>query len=238
MTDEQKQLTAPYVPFRTFETALNLLASIGGIPPKIDHTVFPSIGGIAKGQVLSAFKYLGLVDANGLPQESLRQLALNKDQRKVLLKKIISQYYPNISESDLATMSIGQLDTKLGDSRYSASGATKEKVRAFLLKAASYCGITLSPLLIAKGPKGPRRKKTAQSGDGVKSPIDANDINPLLLTASVPSQKDRCIRMPIALGPSRLAYIELPSDWDSPKELNKLLSLLKISLSDQEISSM
>jgi hypothetical protein len=40
-------------------------------------------------------------------------------------------------------------------------------------------------------------------------------------------------RVPLPLGPNRLAYIELPSDWDK-KELRKLIKLLEISLGDDE----
>ena len=40
-------------------------------------------------------------------------------------------------------------------------------------------------------------------------------------------------RLPLPLGPSRLAYIELPPDWDR-KELRKLIKLLEISLGDDE----
>ena len=40
-------------------------------------------------------------------------------------------------------------------------------------------------------------------------------------------------RLPLPLGPNRLAYIELPPDWDK-KELRKLIKLLEISLGDDE----
>jgi hypothetical protein len=45
------------------------------------------------------------------------------------------------------------------------------------------------------------------------------------------SISDDAIRMPIALGPGRLAHIELPRDW-KPTELKKLLAILKLSLGD------
>ena len=41
-------------------------------------------------------------------------------------------------------------------------------------------------------------------------------------------------RTPIALGAGRLAYIELPHGWDSKKELNKLLKMLRLALGDDE----
>ena len=59
MSEETKP-AAPYGPFSTFETALNHIAALKGIPPKIDRSVFPSLGGDAKGHVLNAFKFFGL----------------------------------------------------------------------------------------------------------------------------------------------------------------------------------
>jgi hypothetical protein len=167
MADEAK-LAAPYVPFATFETGLDKLAHLGGIPPKIDHSVFLSMGGLQKGQVISAFKFLGLIDSNGIPDPLLSKLALNKDTRKEILRTILEERYPNISVSDLATMSPGQLDTKLSDKTYNVSGATRQKARTFLLKAAEYAGIPLSKLLTTKGPRGGRNgpKKTSDKGKG------------------------------------------------------------------------
>ena len=41
--------------------------------------------------------------------------------------------------------------------------------------------------------------------------------------------------MPIPLGRGRLVKIELPSDWDSAKDLSRLLKILRLSLSDSDI---
>lgn len=48
-----------------------------------------------------------------------------------------------------------------------------------------------------------------------------------------PASNQHGDRVPLPLGPSRLAYIELPPDWDK-KELRKLIKLLEISLGDEE----
>lgn len=43
------------------------------------------------------------------------------------------------------------------------------------------------------------------------------------------------IRMPIPLGPNRIAYVELPSDWNN-KDRVKLIKLLELSLASDEES--
>src|SRR5207247_948995 len=227
--EENTKFTAPYVPFATFETALNHLSTLGAIQIKIDHNVFPSMGGLAKGQVISAFKFLGLIDANGLPQALLADLAIKKETRKATLRNIIKDRYPNVKESDLSAMSPGQLDAKLGDRLYNASGQTRIKARQFLLKAAENSGIPLSRLLTSKGPRVPRKKRAsnieAKSGSTEKAK-QKEELTPL--------PNPESIRMPIALGPGRLAYIELPKDWEGKKETKKLLALLKLSLGQEE----
>lgn len=155
--DNDSVFVAPYVPFSTFETGLNKLAALGGIPPKIDHTVFQQMGGVQKGQVISAFKFLGLIDSEGVPSPLLSDFALSKEKRSETLRTIIKERYPNITEKDLATMSPSQLDAKLADKKYNVTGATRQKARTFLLKAAELSGIPLSKLLTAKGPRGPRK---------------------------------------------------------------------------------
>lgn len=175
MSDDQK-FVAPYVPFATFETGLDKLAALGGIPPKIDHTVFTQMGGLQKGQVISAFKFLGLIDAKGVPI-ALADLALKKEKRPEILRAIIAEHYPNITEQDLATMSPGQLDAKLADKRYNVGGATRQKARTFLLKAAEYSGIPLSKLLTTKGPRGPRKGGKRNSNVTEKrTPIDYSKL--------------------------------------------------------------
>jgi hypothetical protein len=226
MSEEEVKLSAPYGPFSTFETALNHLAALGGIPAKVDRSVFPSLGGVAKGHVITSFKFFGLVDDKGTPDPSLNELVLHKEKRKAVLRALINKHYPTITEKDLATMSLGQLDAKLADKQYNVSGGPKQKARSFLLKAAEYSGIPLSRLLTAKGARGPRKKKLKLTGDAV--PVQFKKVNqngnnqPLAPDPEI-------IRMPIALAPGRVAYVELPIDW-TEKDAKKLLSLLGLSL--------
>lgn len=221
---DEPKFAAPYVPFPTFETSLNHLAALGAIPPKIDHSVFPSMGGIAKGQSISAFKFLGLIDANGVPQKSLEELVLKKESRKTILRAILKERYSNIKETDLSSMSSGQLDAKLSDDMYNVSGATRLKAKAFLLKAAEFCDVPLSRLLTTKGPRGPRKKRPQNTKNSEsQQTVQEKQFQ------QTPPQNPNVIRMPVPLGPGRLANIELPNDWDA-KELPKLLALLKLSL--------
>jgi len=223
-----RKFPAPYVPFSTFETGLDKLGALPTLPPKIDHTVFPSMGGVAKTQVIGALKFFKLVDPDGIPTSALKELVKNKEGRKVAIRQLIKDFYPNISENDLAGSSPGQLDGKLADKVYNISGETKQKARSFLVKAAEFAEMQISTLLKAKGPRGPRQKRpksaSAKSNGNGGSGGSGQAIVPPL-----PPINPDMIRMPIALAPDRVAYVELPKDWNE-KDAKKLLALLKLSL--------
>jgi hypothetical protein len=224
----ERKYPAPYVPFSTFETALDKLGALPTLPPRIDHTVFPSMGGIAKSQVLGAFRFLKLIDHDGIPDPALKDLAKNKEHRKTAVRDLLKRCYPNISENDLAGASPGQLDSKLADKHYNISGETKQKARSFLIKAAEFSGLQISTLLKAKGPRGPRKKKTKLTPDTAPLKFKKIDRNGKAITEDPPSDPET-IRMPIALGPDRIAHVELPKDWNE-KDAVKLLAMLRLTL--------
>jgi hypothetical protein len=185
------------------------------------------MGGDAKTHVLNAFRFFGLTDEKGNPQPLLSELALNKETRKQTLRKILKERYPNVSESDLGTMTIPQLDSKLGDKAYNVSGGTRQKARSFLIKAAEFAGIPLSGLLTSKGPRGPRQKRAkspakTNGGASGSQPKENNNQDP-------PPLDPANVRMPIALSPDRVAYVEMPKELNA-KDAQKLLALLALSL--------
>jgi hypothetical protein len=221
-----RKYPAPYVPFSTFETALDKLGALPTLPPRIDHTVFPSMGGVAKGQVIGTLKFFKLIDNDGIPDPQLKELAKNKEHRKTAMRELLTKHYPNISENDLAGASPGQLDSKLSDKTYNISGETKQKARSFLIKAAEFAGLPISTLLKAKGPRGPRPRRARnvprQNNNGAQA---QNNGQP----ADEPARDPKVIRMPIPLAPGRIAYVELPEDWTQEKDAKKLLSLLGLT---------
>jgi len=160
MEPEKRKQTAPYLAFRTFTNALDQLAS-HGMPNRIDRTVFPSLNGMSRGQVLSAFKFLDLIDDEGIPAKRLETLVLEKDNRKANMRKLIEDKYSDIVALDLSKMPPSQLDAKLSGDAYGVSGETKQKAKTFLLKAAEFSGMQISPLLLrrARSVGGGKRKK-------------------------------------------------------------------------------
>lgn len=146
MENENTKLTAPYPPFKTFLTTLDHLNAIG-VPHIIDKTVFPSLSGIMKSQVLGAYKFLGLIDEHGKPANDLGSLTSAKD-RKTVLKDILKKRYAALVSLDLTKVSPTQFDRVLAE--YNVTGATQRKAKSFFIKAAQLAELPLSPLLTQK----------------------------------------------------------------------------------------
>jgi hypothetical protein len=182
MEPESRKLTAPYLAFKTFLNALDQLAA-HGMPSRIDRTVFPSFNGVTQSQLLSAFRFLHLIDEDGTPTPALEALALEKDKRKENVRKLIENRYPDIAAIDFSRMIPSQLDNKLSGDSYGVGGETKQKAKTFLIKAAEFAGFSISPLLKkgARSVGGGRRKKvlsgkqTANGQDSGSSETEKRD---------------------------------------------------------------
>jgi hypothetical protein len=178
--ESEKKVSAPYLPWPTFVTALDHIKAIGGVPNEINNSVFPSLNHQAKSQVLSAFKFLDLIDENGKPKgDTLNRLALQVEERKTVMRSIIEKQYPDIVALDFQKITPTELDNALGSSRYNISGDTKKKAKTFLIKAAQFSGFTVSTLL-TKITRNRRREggRRAGTGGGVGAAAINNEGSP------------------------------------------------------------
>ena len=159
MESDTPKLTAPYVPFTTFLNALDHLKAIG-VPHKIDRQVFPTFSGVNQGQVLGAFRFLGLIDTFSAPTPNLHDV-VDEAKRKTALGIILKESYPELVSLGLTKVSPSQFDTVLG--KYGVAGATHGKAKSFFVKAAQFAELPLSPLLTRSTRNvGNRRKKSSQ----------------------------------------------------------------------------
>jgi hypothetical protein len=136
----------PYVPFKTFLTALDALEA--GLPNQLDRSVWPSYSGAIQGQLLGAFRFLGLMDEGNCPTPALAELVSKRGARRELLRGLIESRYRTLVALDLTRTSPRQLDEALR--QYGLSGATHKKALSFFLQAAQFAGMPLSVLLKAK----------------------------------------------------------------------------------------
>ncbi len=175
---------APYISFKTFQTALDRLDE--GIPHQIDKSVWPTIAFGTRGQVISAFKFLGLIDDKGVPQPDLRSLAGVKEQdRKPILRKLLEKRFPEIMRIDLTKATPVQLEDAMR--KYNVSGATHRKAMTFFLQAAQFSSLPMSQFLQAMTKRGAapgtaRKRRARANGNAVL--VDPANPLPSIKTGS------------------------------------------------------
>ena len=176
----------PYVPFKTFLTALDSLEI--GLPNQLDRSVWPSYSGAIQGQLLGAFRFFGLMDEDNCPAPALRDLVSKREMRRELLRALIERHYGSLVALDLTRTSPRQLDEAVR--QYGLSGATHKKAISFFLQAAQYSGMPLSVLLRSKirgaGGGGQRRRHApATDAPAVAKSVHLKSGGTVTLTAVV-----------------------------------------------------
>ena len=182
MADDERQVAAAYVGSTTFFTSLNQLAN-AVVPNRIDRTAFPGFAGGVQSQILSAYRFLGLINGDSKPTPALHALAVKDEAaRKVALAKILRERYSALFALDLLKVTPGELSEAMAG-EYGVGGETKEKAVRFFLSAATYAGIAVSPLLAKvkgpTGPGGPRKRRQQPRPKLVSSDADIEeDLDP------------------------------------------------------------
>lgn len=164
---DQKSLTPPYVPYRSFANSLNKLSE-RGLPGRIDPSVFSGQSGSTIAALLAAYKYLGLVTESGGPSDMLKKLvATDEKDRGSLIKELLETRYtflqhPHIDLNDATTQ---QIETAFRDQ--GIGGSTITKAVSFFLAAVAAAGVEVSKHIKAPPPKrngAPRAKRAKARG--------------------------------------------------------------------------
>lgn len=140
------QVPPPYLPFATFLSGVQNLRD-QGLPDPVDRTAWRTKSGADQSSLMSAFKFLGLINEDGRTQDALRALEAvdggSEDEKRVLLD-VLQARYPAVFALDLKTATPGQLNEAF---RSFGDFSTLSRAVRFFLKAASYCGVAMSPRL-------------------------------------------------------------------------------------------
>jgi hypothetical protein len=182
---ETKAPPAAYLPFKTFESAIDSLSH--GLPRKIDRTIWKSQSGVVQGQIMMAFRFLGLIDDNDEPTPLLQILVESKTDRHLVIGDIIKVAYASVIKMDMTKMTPKMLEDAMG--AYGVQGDTKRKAIAFFLRAAKLAELPMHPMLIAQTrnsnggarrrrkakdvPETPPQEQLTPSGDGFSKEVVA-----------------------------------------------------------------
>jgi len=137
----------PYLSLTTFKWAVQSLRT-HGLPEQLDRSAWQSRSGTEQGQIIGAFKFLGLIDKNDRTQPSLKGLTEAPEgsgAEKELLAQLLKAKYLKLFDLDLETATPAQVAGAIGS--YGPTGATRDRAVRFFLKAAHFCGIPMSSRL-------------------------------------------------------------------------------------------
>lgn len=139
-----KQVIAPYLSHKTFNNFIDGLRT--GVPARIDRSVMSSLSGTAQAHLLHALRYLGLIEQDGTPTDSLNALATAQDAEKQrILKEILTKSYPFVMN---AGIDLERCTGKQIEEAFATTGASSETLRkslTFFLATAKQAGLKLSP---------------------------------------------------------------------------------------------
>ncbi len=161
--DDRKHLP-PYISYRTFQNFLDRLQQ--GIPARIDRSYWSDkLSGSTGTQLVSALRFLKLVDANGVPAATLKLLVQARGAQRVeALSQIANNTFGFVLAGSLdpESATYAQLEDVFTKT-FELSASVRRKCVKFFVAFATDAGVALSPFIT-------RRFRMAGNGTGTKSP--------------------------------------------------------------------
>jgi hypothetical protein len=152
--ERNKKRSPPYVSYRSFTTLLEELQR--GVPARIDRSYWgDKFSGSTGTQLISALRFLNLVDANGVPTNQLKELAAAKGlQRGDIFKKICFESFTFLASSsfDTKTATYAQLEEMFNEF-YQVDRDVARKCIKFFIELSEDSDIPLSEFITKKSKK-------------------------------------------------------------------------------------
>jgi hypothetical protein len=159
-----KRPAPPYVAYPTFKTM------IGGfgehvLPGRVDRSVLGNFSGIVGSQLLTALRFLDLIDEERRPTGALEALVAQAGSEgwPAALSKVLRGAYAPVFDIDLKSASPSQFIERFRQA-YPVEGTTLRKCLTFFLAALADSQVAVSPYIMKnKKPRSaPARKRLAR----------------------------------------------------------------------------
>lgn len=197
----------PYTSYATFKTLLNQLREQFQLPRKIDRHVMRKFSGSQQKALLPALRFLGLIDADDVPQKPLHDFHKAKGaEEKLLLKALLEKYYPDLVK-ELATGTAATLRNAFDFPN--TSDSTKKACMAFFIAAAKDAGYEISPYVLAKSWIR-REKRVGNVVLKAKSATEKKDESP---NAPEPPPPAGLVAIPIPVGIGKTWQVWVAKDY-------------------------
>jgi hypothetical protein len=172
MVDEKgRKRLPPYVSYRTF---LNFIERLEReMPARIDRSYWSDrLAGSTGTQLMAALRFLGLIDADGVPTSQLRLLVSAKGEKRAeLLRQIATESYNFVlgGSFDFHIATYAQLEEVFHHNFELADDVSRKCIK-FFVALASDAGIPLSPFIT-------KRLRTLTAGAGIKAKRKSAKLN-------------------------------------------------------------
>lgn len=188
VSDKGRKSLPPYVSYRTFRNFIDGLQL--GIPARIDRSYWGDRWSGSNGtQLMTALRFLGLIDSDGIPQTRLKQLVSARGtQRPEILKQITYTAFSFLAGRSLdpQVATYAQLEEAFYNT-YQVTGDVARKCIKFFISLESDAGIILSPFIVKKSKTihadSVRKRATKRASAGT----NRNSATPLVVD-SIPTQ--------------------------------------------------
>jgi hypothetical protein len=172
MANESSKLLPPYVGFGVFKSTTETLAATVVPSSALDRRVLHGISGADYGALLSALRFLGLVDEDKKATEEYRELiyasTVPENFQKKLFEVLSAAYIPVIGEVDFRKGTATELEKAFKAAGVS-TGQMLTKTMRFYVKALQESGIEVSPHITKAKP---RVAKPRVNANAAKNGVD------------------------------------------------------------------
>jgi Family of unknown function (DUF5343) len=159
-----------YIPLIALDNFIERVRATG-IPVVIDSNLTQSMSGGTASALMSALRFLGLVDQSGTPQGSLRKLvaAYDTDRWKHVFGDLVDRAYADIiGDLDLTTATREMLDDRFRKNS-KAAGQVLDKAARFYLGALEKMQRPVSPHFKLRKARALASRKASRTTDGKPS---------------------------------------------------------------------
>ena len=191
-----------YIPLIALEDFIERLRATG-IPAVIDSNLTQTMSGGTASALMSALRFLGLVDQSGAPQDSLRKLvaAYDTDRWKDVFGDLVDRAYATIiGDLDLTTATRSMLDDRFRKNS-KAAGQVLDKAARFYLGALEKMQRPVSPHFKVRKARAVASRKASRNTDGKPShpqdgKTDSTDSNVQHIRLQLLDKPDVTITLP------------------------------------------
>jgi len=205
----------PYVPFPSLKSFVQN-AGQQGLANRIDRSVLTNFSGSTQTQLITALRFLGLIDAKGHPTDRLETLvkASGTDEWSNVLAALLRDTYPTLFGGfDLARATPNQFGERFRGT-FPGSDAVQRKAVTFFLGAAQDAKIPISPHITKN--KKPRTVSSVGRRRGPRSTPSRTLIEPVIVDPV--GVNGSGTRVPKAPNAYELLAVFDPSDMSSDEQ--------------------